>query len=102
MANNKWETIYSSKNDYEIMDKKAKNKKDKTCNRIMSKTKIKDIQELKKEGIELYDVKEYQKNNLLLAFDDHKLKSRRLIKEAIAIKKSQKKKDVNKKDGNNN
>ncbi len=102
-----WETISSS-----ALGKKTREevvKQSHTYNKMMSKTKKKNYEALKKEGSDLYREKEARKEHILDGFDKHILKSRSLINEAISLKVSEeakkhlkKQKDVRNSGGSNN
>ena len=61
--------------------------KEQKVNRILKNVKSKSYEELKKDADAAYDAAESRKKNLLQAYEDKKLKSKTLIKEAKAIKK---------------
>ena len=57
--------------------------------KIIRNTCSKSYEDLKKEANAAYEVAEVRKADLLQAYEDKKLKSKALIKEAQAIKKAQ-------------
>lgn len=57
--------------------------------KIIRNTCSKSYEDLKKEANAAYEVAEVRKADLLQAYEDKKLKSKALIKEAQAIKKTQ-------------
>lgn len=63
--------------------------KEQKVNRILKNVKSKSYEELKKDADAAYEVAEARKASLLQAYEDKKLKSKALIKEAQAIKKEQ-------------
>lgn len=98
MAKN-WKTIFSSDNYYNDNINTITNK-NKKYEKLMGRTEKKDIKELRKEGNDYYNEDQLKREDLIYAFDNHMLKSNRLIKEAILIKKSKNKKGE--KNGGNN
>lgn len=56
-------------------------------NKVIKNIKSKSYEDLQKEANEAYMAAETRKTNLLQAYEDKKLKSKALIKEAKAIKK---------------
>ena len=63
--------------------------KDQRVRRIVENVRSKSYEELKKDADTAYEVAEARKASLLQAYEDKKLKSKALIKEAQAIKKEQ-------------
>ena len=63
--------------------------KEQRAAKIIKNTRSKSYEDLKKEANAAYEVVEARKADLLQAYEDKKLKSKALIKEAQAIKKAQ-------------
>lgn len=63
--------------------------KEQRAAKIIKNTRSKSYEDLKKESNAAYEAAEARKANLLQAYEDKKLKSKALIKEAQAIKKAQ-------------
>ena len=63
--------------------------KEQRVNRIVKNVRSKSYEDLKKDADAAYDAAEARKVSLLQAYEDKKLKSKALIKEAQAIKKAQ-------------
>lgn len=78
------ETVNSVKN---TETKTEKIKRLQNFNKLIDKTKQLDKIELKKHGDNLFTEKKSMEDNLLNAFDEKKLKSDKLIKQALRIKK---------------
>jgi hypothetical protein len=60
-------------------------KQDRIFNKMMSFNKESDIAALKKEGDTMYLLKQTREDNLVAAFEEKKLKSKALIKEAKKV-----------------
>lgn len=71
------------------MSKSDTRAQEQRANRIIRNTRSKSYEELKKEANAAYEAAEARKASLLQAYEDKKLKSKALIKEAQAIKKEQ-------------
>ncbi len=63
--------------------------KDRKAQNLIRNTRSKSYEDLKKECNAAYAAEETRKANLVQAYEDKKLKSKSLIKEAQAIKKEQ-------------
>ena len=63
--------------------------KEQRAAKIIKNTRSKSYEDLKKESNAAYEAAEARKADLLQAYEDKKLKSKALIKEAQAIKKAQ-------------
>lgn len=63
--------------------------KEQRAAKIIKNTRSKSYEDLKKESNAAYEAVEARKADLLQAYEDKKLKSKALIKEAQAIKKAQ-------------
>ena len=63
--------------------------KEQRADRIIRNTRSKSYEDLKKDANAAYEAAEARKASLLQAYEDKKLKSKALIKEAQAIKKEQ-------------
>ena len=77
--------IPSSKKNSKIADRKAKN--------IIRNTKKLSYDDLVKENLALYDMKQAKEDSLLAAYEDKRLKSKELIKEAHKLKMQKNNKD---------
>lgn len=94
----KWEKVMDNKIGG-ASSKAERVKKDRTFNRMMSFNKESDSAALKKEGDTMYLLKQTREDNLVAAFENKKLKSKTLIKEAKKLVAEREKK--NKKKGDN-
>lgn len=86
MAKNwvKVETVNDAPNIETYVEKKRKFS---DFNKMIRNTKTKKAHEIMKENEELYEQKVANEDALLAAFEDKKLKSKTLIKQALRIKK---------------
>ena len=82
-----WEH-FSTVNDATVESDEAKKVRLKQAERIMRTTPILSEEEMKKASNERYAAKIAQEDNLIAAYNDKKLKSKRLIKQARYIKKT--------------
>lgn len=57
-------------------------------NKVITKTESLDLKELKEEAEELFKTQKVKEANLLEAFNDKRLKSKPLIREALKLKNS--------------
>lgn len=94
----KWEKVMDNKIGG-AGSKAERVKQDRTFNRMMSFNKESDTAALKKEGDTEYLLKQTREDNLVAAFENKKLKSKTLIKEAKKLVAEREKK--NKKKGDN-
>lgn len=94
----KWEKVMDNKIGG-AGSKAERVKKDRIFNRMMSFNKESDTATLKKEGDTEYLLKQTREDNLVAAFENKKLKSKTLIKEAKKLVAEREKK--NKKKGDN-
>lgn len=78
------ETVNSVKN---TETKAEKIKRMQNFNKVIDNTKILSMKELKKHGDDLYADKKAVEDNILNAYNEKKLKSNKLKKQALRIKK---------------
>lgn len=64
-----------------------KNRREKNFSQLIRNTKVKTGIQLNKESDELYAQKIAEEDSLLAAFEDKRLKSKKLIKQALRLKK---------------
>lgn len=78
------DTIYKENNPKTKAEQQKASRKYKS---LMAKTKTLPIIEIKKRSIELFNKNKAEEDNLLQAYEDKRLKSKKAIKQAIRIKK---------------
>lgn len=78
------ETVNSVKNNE---TKTEKIKRMQNFSKVIDNTKSLQLKDLKKHGDDLYATQKNAENELLQAYNDKKLKSKKLIKQALRIKK---------------
>ena len=64
-----------------------RNRREKNFSQLIRNTKIRSAVQLNKESDELYAQKVAEEDSLLAAFENKRLKSKKLIKQALRIKK---------------
>lgn len=82
-----WTTIETVNSVYKAETKTEKTHKIKNFNKLIDNTKSLKLEDLKKHGDNLYTTQKNAENDLLQAYNDKKLKSKKLIKQALRIKK---------------
>ena len=81
-----WEH-FSTVNDARVETKESKKARAKRTERIMRTTPTLSEEDLKKASNERYAIKVAQEDSLVVAYDEKRLKSKKLIKQARYIKK---------------
>jgi hypothetical protein len=87
MKNEKWTQVSTNKL---VTGERVNSLK---ATKIVKSVKRKTYEELEKASKESFKIKQEREENLLQAFEDKKLKSKTLIKEAKALKKAKEKAD---------
>lgn len=77
--------------------RQEKHRREKRFDRIVTRTESLDLMQLKEEGDKLHEAAKAREDSILQAFNDKKLKSKALIKEAIKLKGNNNNKNVKKK-----
>ena len=90
----KVETIY----DTEKKTREESIRDDKKWNKLIKGTKIRTIEQMKKDADKSYEEQVAADDNLIQSFDDKKLKSKQMIKQAIRIKKIREQAEAKKKE----
>lgn len=87
----KWTTIETVNSIKNTETKSDKIKRMKNFDNLIHNTKILSKEDLKKHGDDLFTEKKNAEDQLLEAYNDKKLKSKKLIKQALRIKKERNK-----------
>ena len=82
-----WTTIETVNSVPKSETKAEKTRRVKNFNKLIDNTKSLDLKDLKKHGDDLYATQKNSDEALLQAFEDKKLKSKKLIKQVLRIKK---------------
>lgn len=93
-----WKTILTNTSDTKAEPKAIAVKKARYADTLMRSTKKKDQEALKKEGEDLFHKSNFEKDHLIDAFDNKRVKNKDAIKRAIRIKKERAAVEAKKKD----